>query len=135
MKDELRRLRDQGEEVFEDLLICDARIKLGTSEEAAFYFSGASEEVKQAVLLSVNLGMITSYAKAGYCDKCILKRLCRSPYSLFMLFEKLDGALADLGREISEMEARGMAPEDIVRILKKKHGSPESRGLSAETKS
>ncbi len=134
MQDELRRLRDQSEEVFEDLLIVDARIKLGSSEEAAFWFAGVSEEVRRAVLLSVNLGMIISYTKAGYCDRCILKRLCRSPYSLFMLFDKMEGALTDLGCEIAEMEAKGMVPKEIVEILRKKHGTPDHHGSRTEIK-
>lgn len=118
---DLKRLRARGEEVFIRILIHQARIKIGDDQDAIFWFHDLPEEEKRAAILSVDLGMIEAFARAGYCDSCILNRLRRSPYSLYMVFERMSDTIEDFNREIKEMEAKGMAPGDIVKALREKH--------------
>jgi hypothetical protein len=124
-------LRIRGEEVFIRILIHDARIKIGDDEDGMVWFRNLAEEERRAAILSVDLSMIDAFARAGYCDDCILKRLRRSPYALYMIFERMSNAIEDFNRDIKEMEAKVMAPGDVVKALREKHNLSESCGSRA----
>lgn len=118
-------LRSRAEQVFMRILIHQARIKTGDNEDGFFWFHDLSEQEKRAAILSADLGIIDAFSRFGYCDNCILKRLCRSPYSLYMLFERMSDDLEDLNRDIKKMSAKGMVPGDVAKALREKYGLPE----------
>ena len=111
---DMERRRDRGEELIKRLLLREEQIKIGCTDDQIVWIWEGHEEMKTAVLLAVDLRLISIFARCGYSDDRILEKLGRSPLGLSRMFKEIDRDMNEFISQKNEMQQKGMSPEEII---------------------
>jgi hypothetical protein len=111
---DMERRRGQSEELIECLLLRETQIKIGCADDEIIWIWEGDETMIFAVLLAVDFQLISIFSRCGYSDEQILERLDHSFLAVHRIFEKMGKAIDEFIRLKTEMQAKGMSPEEII---------------------
>lgn len=119
---EMRMMRARSEGVFIRHAMWMAMEKAGCLDEGMVSVFKGGEEMKFSILLAIDMAMIRAFAKFGYSDEQILRKLKRSPLALHRMFDGAGSDIALYMKAKRELQEQGLSPEEVVAAL-------ESQGI------